>query len=226
MTDTVGSGEILTRGRNVCMGYLWDAEKTDRLIDSEGWVHSGDLGRIDQDGFIFVTGRIKVSKGKVIVLSHCPLQELIITSGGENIAPVPIENEIESELGEIVSQAMVIGDNRKHLSVILTLKTELIDNQPSNILHPDVVKLLKKHNFSAENVEDVLLEKNPILDKIIQEGLKRANSKAPSRAQKVHKYLLYGKDFSIETGELTPTMKLKRHFILKKYKDDIEKLYG
>ena len=69
-----GEGEILTRGRNVCMGYLWDQEKTDRLIDPEGWVHSGDLGRTDEDGFIYVTGRIKVQyvPGRARVTVLCP----------------------------------------------------------------------------------------------------------------------------------------------------------
>ena len=68
MTTFVGEGEILTRGRNTCMGYLWDEANTARLIDEEGWVHSGDLGRKDDDGFFFVTGRIKVSKRKKIKL--------------------------------------------------------------------------------------------------------------------------------------------------------------
>ena len=76
-------GEIVTRGRNCCMGYLWEEEKTAELVDSEGWVHSGDLGRKDDDGFFYITGRIK---------------EIIITAGGENIAPVPIEEKIKAEL--------------------------------------------------------------------------------------------------------------------------------
>ncbi|XP_023339812.1 long-chain-fatty-acid--CoA ligase ACSBG2 isoform X2 [Eurytemora carolleeae] len=95
--DKDGIGEICTRGRNVCMGYLWDEEKTKELIDEDGWVHSGDLGRIDEDGFIYVCGRMK---------------ELIITGGGENIAPVPIEDLLRAELEEICSHVMVIGDAR------------------------------------------------------------------------------------------------------------------
>ena len=77
------NGEIVTRGRNSCMGYLWQEDKTAELVDSEGWVHSGDLGRKDEDGFFYITGRIK---------------EIIITAGGENIAPVPIEEKIKAEL--------------------------------------------------------------------------------------------------------------------------------
>ena len=156
------------------------------------------------------------------------VQELIITAGGENIAPVPIENQVMAELGEILSNAMVVGDTRKHLSVILALKThtELVGSQePSDLLHPDVVKFLEKHGYSVRTVEDVVAERNPVLEQIITEGLERANKAAQSRAHKVHKFMIAPNEFSIETGELTPTMKLKRHFILKKYQKDIDRLY-
>ena len=163
-----------------------------------------------------------------IIILTGSIQELIITSGGENIAPVPIENQVMAELGEILSNAMVVGDNRKHLSVILALKTETelgASQQTSGLLHPDVVKFLQKYNCSVRTVEDVLEGRNPILEQIITEGLERANRAAPSRAHKVHKFLIAPNEFSIGTGELTPTMKLKRHFILKKYEKDINRLY-
>ena len=133
-----------------------------------------------------------------------------------------------AELGEILSNAMVVGDNRKHLSVILALKTqtELLGSQhQSDLLHPDVVKVLQKHNITVRTVKDLVAEKNPILKQIITEGLERANKAAQSRAQKVHKFMIAPNEFSIDTGELTPTMKLKRHFILKKYEEDIDRLY-
>ena len=155
-------------------------------------------------------------------------QELIITSGGENIAPVPIENQIMAELGEILSNAMVVGDNRKHLSVILALKTQtelLGSQQQSDLLHPDVVKFFQKHNTTVRTVEDLVTTRNPVLEQIITEGLERANKAAQSRAHKVHKFMIAPNEFSINTGELTPTMKLKRHFILKKYEKDIDSLY-
>lgn len=153
-------------------------------------------------------------------------QELIITSGGENIAPVTIEETIKAELSEIVSYAVVIGDNRKHLSVILTLRTEEDNTRHPNSLHPDLVTCLKRHNCKVATLEDLVGENIPILDQIIVSGLERANERAQSRAHKVHKYILATNEFSVATGELTPTMKLKRHFILKKYKDDIERLYA
>ena len=123
---------------------------------------------------------------------------------------------------------MVVGDNRKHLSVILALKTQTelgASHQPPGLLHPDVVKFLQKHDYSVTTVEDVVEERNPILEQIITEGLERANRAAQSRAHKVHKFMIAPHEFSIGTGELTPTMKLKRHFILKKYEKDIDRLY-
>ena len=100
-----------------------------------------------------------------------------------------------------------------------------MDNEPSNILHSDVIKLLKGHNCRATNVEDVVSQNIPILDQKIYEGLNRANQFAQSRAHRVQKFIIATNEFSIATGELTPTMKLKRHFILKKYKKDIDRLY-
>ena len=122
---------------------------------------------------------------------------------------------------------MVVGDNRKHLSVILALKTqtELLGSQ-SDLLHPDAVKFLQKHHCSVRTVGELVAERNPIVEEIIIEGLERANKAAQSRAHKVHKFMIAPDgEFSIGTGELTPTMKLKRHFILKKYEKDIDRLY-
>lgn len=104
--DAEGNGEICLMGRHIFMGYLDDLEKTKETIDDEGWLHSGDIGRIDDRGFLYITGRIK---------------ELLITAGGENIAPVLIEHKIKQELPHI-SNAVVIGDKRKFLAILLSLK--------------------------------------------------------------------------------------------------------
>ena len=127
--DSTGLGEIATRGRNACMGYLWEEGKTAELIDAEGYVLSGDLGRFDKDGFLFVSGRQK---------------EIIVTGGGENIAPVPIEDAIKEVLKDYFANCLVIGDKRKHLACILTLRTVLDDmNQPTDKLHPEVKEVNK-----------------------------------------------------------------------------------
>jgi long-chain-fatty-acid--CoA ligase ACSBG len=98
----------LFRGRHVFMGYMKDTKATSETIDSEGWLHSGDIGRTD-NGFLSITGRIK---------------ELIITAGGENVPPVLIEDEIKKELGQVISNVMLIGDRKKFLSCLFTLKAK------------------------------------------------------------------------------------------------------
>ena len=135
--DSTGLGEIATRGRNACMGYLWEEGKTAELIDAEGYVLSGDLGRFDKDGFLFVSGRQK---------------EIIVTGGGENIAPVPIEDAIKEVLKDYFANCLVIGDKRKHLACILTLRTVLDDmNQPTDKLHPEVKEVSKMNNMNIMN---------------------------------------------------------------------------
>ena len=100
-------GELAIFGRHVFMGYLNEPDKTNESFDAHGWLRTGDLGRIDPDGFIYITGRLK---------------ELIITAGGENIAPVPIEDTFKSELAQLVSNCMLVGDKRKYLVMLVTLK--------------------------------------------------------------------------------------------------------
>jgi len=209
--DEHGIGEICTRGRNCCIGYLWDEKKTAELIDAEGWVHSGDLGKFDQDGFLRVGGRSK---------------EIIVTAGGENVAPIPIEDAIKAEMKEIISNVMVVGDKRKHLAAIVTLRTQMdAKNQPTDLLHPDVKEWAEENGSDAETVSELLEEDNEDLRLDILEGIQRVNRRAISNAQKVHKFMIAPSDFSLAGGELTPTMKMKRHFIEEKYQKKIDQMY-
>ena len=195
------------------MGYLWDSTNTEKLIDEEGWIHSGDLGRKDEDGFFYVTGRSK---------------EIVITAGGENIAPVPIEEAIKGERREIVSNVMLVGDHRKYLSVLITFKTELdkVDKcSPTNDLLPSVKDWLRERNCKAETLKQLSATYSEEVSKDIMKAISKANESAQSRAHRVQKFIILPADFSTLTGELTPTLKVKRHLVLKKYEDYVNKMY-
>ncbi|PNF24131.1 Long-chain-fatty-acid--CoA ligase ACSBG2 [Cryptotermes secundus] len=209
--DEDQQGEVCINGRHVFMGYLDDPEKTSEVFDEEGWLHTGDLGKIDENDFLYLTGRIK---------------ELIITAGGENIAPVLIEEEVKAQL-PCLSNAMLIGDRKKFLSILLTLKTEmnLETGEPLEELAPVTKQWCKELGLEASTVKDVLNGANKQVMDAIQKGIDQANAKAISNAQRVQKFQILPHDFSIPTGEIGPTMKLKRNVVLRKYADIIERFY-
>lgn len=208
---TTGEGEICLRGRNVMMGYLNKPEKTREAIDDEGWLHSGDLGMIDKDGCLFVTGRMK---------------ELIITSGGENIAPVPIEDRIKKNV-PFLSNVTCIGDQRKFVSCLVTLQCVMDPNTgvPSDDLDPAAVKLISDLGSTATKVSQVIETHDKAVYAAIQQGIDRANEEAISNASKVQKFTLLKADYSLPGGELGPTLKLKRFFVMRKYSAEIDSMY-
>ena len=208
--DEKGFGEIATRSRNVFMGYHNDEEKTQEAFDPDGWFKSGDIGRVDQDGYLWISGRIK---------------ELTITSGGENIAPIPIENRIKNELPEIVSNVVVVGDQKKYLTCLITLKCQIdVSGAPTSNLDEEAAKFCQKvTKDSIATVEE--FEKNSKLNDLIQDAVDRANSKAIAKPHKVQKFKILPLDLSLSGGELTPTLKLKRHYITKKYSSEISEMY-
>uniref|UniRef100_A0A7N8WTX3 long-chain-fatty-acid--CoA ligase n=1 Tax=Mastacembelus armatus TaxID=205130 RepID=A0A7N8WTX3_9TELE len=188
--DKDGNGEICFLGRNVFMGYLDMPDKTVEALDEDGWLHSGDLGRNDEQDFLYITGRIK---------------ELIITAGGENIPPVPIEDALKSEV-PIISNAMLIGDKLKFLSMLLTLKCVTDDNgEPTDELSPEALDFCRQHGIAVTKVSEIIANKEPAVYNAIQEGLNRVNAKARSNAQKVQKWVILERDFSVCGGELAQT---------------------
>ncbi|XP_078533830.1 long-chain-fatty-acid--CoA ligase ACSBG2-like [Lissotriton helveticus] len=185
-----GTGEVCFWGRHVFMGYLNMAEKTKEALDEEGWLHSGDLGKHDQDGYLFITGRIK---------------ELIITAGGENIPPFPIEDAIKEEI-PIISNAMLIGDKMKFLSMLLTLKCKVDADtgEPKDELTSEAVVFCQQLRSSATRVSEIVSSRDPAIYTAIQEGVDRVNRRATSNAQRVQKWSILCKDFSMFGGELEP----------------------
>ncbi|KAJ8973273.1 hypothetical protein NQ317_019539 [Molorchus minor] len=202
-------GELCMYGRHIFMGYLNDLEKTLETIDSDGWLHTGDLGRIDEKGLVYITGRLK---------------ELIITAGGENIPPVSLEQAVKAEL-PCISNAT----KRKFLSILLTFKTEVEGDNgaPLDTLTSAVQEWLRSLGCPATTVTEVLQAgPDPKLLNALKEGLDRVNQVATSNAQRIQKLAILPADFSIVTGELGPTMKVKRKVVEKKYADIIEKIYN
>lgn len=210
--DDKGHGEICVKGRHVFMGYVNEPEKTAEAFTDDGFLRTGDVGFVDKDGYIFITGRIK---------------ELIITAGGENVPPVLIENSIKAQCSAL-SNVMVVGDQKKFLTVLVTLKTEVDgEGSPRDELAPETLKMLDELSVRGKTLLSEILAAGPEpkVFQAIKEAIERSNKNSISNAQKVQKFAILPHDFSIPTGELGPTMKLKRSVVSEKYSDIINKLY-
>jgi long-chain acyl-CoA synthetase len=185
-------GEILVKGPNVFQGYYKNEEATRETIVN-GWLHTGDIGEIDADGFIKITGRKK---------------DIIITAGGKNITPANLENEIKQH--PLVSQCVVVGDRKPYLVALVTLDPE------------DAIAYAKEHGL-PEDAEQ--LAKNPDVLKAIEDHVVKINEKF-ARVEQVKKVAILPRDLSQETGELTPTLKVKRAVVASKHENEIQQLYA
>eukprot|EP00920_Eleutheroschizon_duboscqi_P002664 GHVT01006247.1.p2 GENE.GHVT01006247.1~~GHVT01006247.1.p2 ORF type:complete len:340 (-),score=28.81 GHVT01006247.1:716-1735(-) len=207
--DSCGIGEICWRGRNVFIGYFKNKEATRKTVDDYGFLHSGDLGYVDDDGFVYITGRIK---------------ELLITAGGENVAPTAVEALLKVEM-PFISNCQVIGDGRRFLALLLSLScTPDSMHRPTRKLSAEVIALIRSRGSSCRTTDEAA--RDPVLNKLIREGIKRANAKAVSRAQLIRAWRVIPDDFTQEGGELTPTLKLRRRKVLEKYKHLVDEMYG
>ena len=195
--------------RAMTRSYLKQEDETKKTLDAEGWIHTGDQGTVDEDGFVTITGRLK---------------ELIVTAGGENVSPVPIENKI-IELCPMIANCVVVGDKRKFLSCLISLKTEVdpLTGEPSQQLASSVVERLRALGSSTTTVEEA--QQDPIVKKMIDEAVDGYNAVAISHAQQLRKWTLMGRDLSLGHGELTATLKMKRNVVHQHYEKDIESMY-
>ena len=187
-------GEILIRGDFLFMGYLNQPEKTAETIDAKGWLHTGDVGSIDNEGFVRITDRMK---------------DIIITSGGKNITPSEIENQLK--FSPYVSDAVVIGDKRPYLTCLLMIDQE------------NVEKFAQDHDIPFTNYAS-LCRAQEIQD-LIQREIEAVNVNF-ARVETIKKFYLIERQLTPEDEELTPTMKLKRSFVNKRYAVEIDAMYG
>lgn len=212
-------GEICYRGRNVMPGYMANPDlgpdhealihkKNSGAIDAEGWLHSGDKGCMDARGMVKITGRYK---------------ELIIGAGGENVAPVPIENNIK-KICPIISNIMMLGDKRKFNVCFVTLKAVgATGEKPGN---DNLDKICHSISSGVTTISGAMEDDKFI--KTITNAIKATNANGdvcPSNASKIQKFSILPHDFSVETGELTATLKLKRSVVQKKHDALIERMY-
>ncbi len=182
-------GEVLIKGPNIFKGYYKNEEASKQTLVDD-WLHTGDLGRLDEEGFLYITGRKK---------------DIIITAGGKNVTPANLENGLKQS--RWISQAVVVGDRRPYLVALITLdEEELPAFAQEHDLEPD--KVHESHQMKAE----------------VQKLVEEVNSRV-GRVEQVKRFEILPRDLSQETGELTPTLKVKRNVVQEKYADVIDSIY-
>jgi len=191
--EVADDGEILFRGPHIFVGYYGNPEAMRETLDDEGWLHSGDIGMLDEDGFLYVTDRKK---------------ELIITSGGKNVAPVPIESQLKAIPG--VTEAVVMGDGRKYLSALILLDPEGIDALAKEI--------------GSEAADPASAARCELFHAYIEDRIDAVNATlAPYES--IKRFAVLSEGLSVENGTLTPTLKLKRRVIHEVFGATIDDLY-
>ncbi|HEU4978693.1 MAG TPA: long-chain fatty acid--CoA ligase [Solirubrobacteraceae bacterium] len=186
-------GELLVKGANIFNGYWKNADASFGAVH-DGWLHTGDLGSIDDDGYIYIVGRKK---------------DIIITAGGKNLTPANIENDLKQT--RWVSQAVMHGDRRPYPVMLITLDEE------------EIVPWAQQNGI--EDTSIAALAKDPQVNALIQAELDKANAHY-AQVEQVKRFVILDHDLSQETGELTPTLKVKRNVVNEKYAELFDSLYG
>ncbi|MCZ4122194.1 AMP-dependent synthetase/ligase [Streptomyces sp. H39-S7] len=185
-------GEVLARGANVFPGYHHNPDATSETLDSDGWLHTGDLGALDADGYLTITGRKK---------------DIVITSAGKNLTPTQIEFAIQQS--RYVSRAVMIGDRRPYPVAVITLDPDEIIGWASR----------------TRQVLGARPTRHAAVHALVQEVVDAANEQV-ARPARIRAFVILDEDLSVESGELTPTLKLRRSVVEERYRDRIDALYA
>ncbi|HYR55766.1 MAG TPA: long-chain fatty acid--CoA ligase [Myxococcaceae bacterium] len=186
-------GEILVRGPGVMKGYFKNPIATAEVLEADGWFHTGDIGELDEDGYLRITDRKK---------------DIIVTAGGKKVAPQNLENILKTF--PLVSQAMVYGDRRKYLTALVCVSEEAGR------------KLLAEKSIPVNNYAE--MSRRPEIYSAVQHSIDQLNAQEPPYST-IKKFAIVDREFTQESGELTPTMKVKRKFTTQKYKALLDGLY-
>lgn len=187
-------GEILLKGPHIFAGYWNNEAATAQEMTSDGWFRTGDIGEIDGDGFLRITGRKK---------------EIIVTAGGKNVAPAVLEDRLRAN--PVISQCVVVGDNKPYIGALITLDQDALP------------QILSANNIEAAPMSQ--LAANPDVRALVQKAVNSANE-AVSNSEAIKKFSILLEDFTIDNGYLTPKMTIRRHLIVQDFAKDIEALYS
>ncbi|MDT8273929.1 MAG: AMP-binding protein, partial [Desulfomonilia bacterium] len=198
LRDTIAKigddGELLIKGPQVMMGYYKNEAATKEVLTEDGFLKTGDIGEIDEEGNLKITGRIK---------------ELIITSGGKNVSPQNLENSLKAS--DFIEQVAIIGDNRNYLTALIVPAFEILEPWA-------------KENEIAFSSRDELLRHEKVKS-LFDEEIEKYMAEF-ARVEQIKKYTLMSQPWTQDTGELTPTLKVKRRIIINKFADVIDKMYA
>jgi long-chain acyl-CoA synthetase len=186
-------GEILIRSETVFQGYFKDPEATAQVLTPDGWLRTGDIGTLDEDGFLHITDRKK---------------DIIVTAGGKNVAPQNLENDLKTS--RYVSQALVVGDRRPYVAALITLDPEEISRwAAARGIAGDVATLARD-----ERVRELI---QGVVDEVNRER---------SRYEQIKRFAILSRDFTMDAGEVTPTLKLRRRAVMEHFQAEIDALYA
>jgi long-chain acyl-CoA synthetase len=186
-------GELLIRSETVFQGYFKDPEATAEVLTDDGWLLTGDIAEIDEDGFVKITDRKK---------------DIIVTAGGKNVAPQNLENDLKGS--KYVSQALIVGDRQPYIAALITLDPEEVPKWAAQQGLPGDIATLAGHERVRELIQGVIDDVNA----------------ERSRYEQVKRFFILPRDFTMDDGELTPTLKLRRRVVVEHFSGELDELYA